>query len=158
MRAQMLTRAFVVAGVMALAVFAGCRDEPTIVIKFEPNDLAGVARLPNSAGNSAGDAADRGPARADAGQPGGAAGAGAEKKGARECKVAADCALEPVDCCDCANGGKQQAIAKKALAQAKAARAKRCAHTMCNMMISNDPSCALKADCVAGSCTLVPKK
>ncbi|MCA1665611.1 MAG: hypothetical protein LC659_15310, partial [Myxococcales bacterium] len=75
-----------------------------------------------------------------------------------ECKVAADCVIEPVDCCDCANGGKQHAIAKKAAAAAKAARAGRCKGKMCTMMLSTDPSCGQRAQCVEGACVMAAAK
>ncbi|HWE30535.1 MAG TPA: hypothetical protein VHB97_21155 [Polyangia bacterium] len=125
----------------------GCREEPTIVIKFEPNDLAGAAKP-----------ADLGTAP----KPTDLAVAAAEKKkpkgAAAECRVAADCFVEPVDCCDCANGGKQHAIAKKAAAKAKAARAERCKNQVCTMMLSTDPSCGQRADCVDGACVMAAAK
>lgn len=126
---------------------AGCREEPTIVIKFEPNDLAGRAKPA--------DLATTAPPVADM-----ATAAVGKKKGkqAAECKVAADCVVEPSDCCDCANGGKQHAIAKKAAAASKAARAERCKAKMCTMMLSTDPSCGQRADCVDGQCVMVAAK
>jgi hypothetical protein len=66
--------------------------------------------------------------------------------------------LEPLDCCDCANGGRQHAVPKKQLAKVKAERAKRCKNAMCTMMLSTDPTCGQQADCVAGECVMVPKK
>src|SRR5262245_31407577 len=74
---------------------AGCREEPTIVIKFEPTDLGGkppeMAKRPADLAQSAPDLAV-----AQKEPPPG-------KKKARECKVTADCVVEPLDCCDCAN-------------------------------------------------------
>ena len=144
-----MTRAAVC--VLLLSFFVGCREEPTIVIKFEPNDMAGAAKK----------AADMVVAAA----PADLAVAAVEKKApekkkgaARECKVAADCVVEPLDCCDCANGGKQHAIAKKAAAAAKAARAERCKSAMCTMMLSTDPSCGQRADCVDGACVMAAGK
>lgn len=130
--------------VLALLAF-GCREEPTIVIKFQPNDLA-AAKKP----------ADMSPTP----PPADLAVATVEKKKghAAECKVAADCVVEPVDCCDCANGGKQHAISKKAAAAAKAARTERCKTAMCTMMLSTDPSCGQRADCVDGACVMAAKK
>ena len=124
----------------------GCREEPTIVIKFEPNDLAGRAKPADLA--TAPPVADMAAATVE------------KKKGksAAECKVAADCVVEPLDCCDCANGGKQHAIAKTAAAASKAARAERCKTTMCTMMLSTDPSCGQRADCVDGQCVMVAAK
>ena len=135
--------------VLAFVLF-GCHEEPTIVIKFEPNDLAGTA---------ASKPADMAlpPGRADLAVA--AAGTPAEKKkGKPECKVAADCVVEPLDCCDCANGGKQHAISKKAAAASKAARAERCKTKMCTMMLSTDPSCGQRADCVDGQCVMAAAK
>jgi hypothetical protein len=128
---------------------AACREEPTIVIKFEPNDLG--ARPPEMAKRPA-DLAQPAPDLATAQKeppPG--------KKKAAECKVAADCVVEPLDCCDCANGGKQHAIAKKLAAASKARRDQRCKHTMCTMMLSTDPSCGQRADCVDGACVMVKR-
>jgi hypothetical protein len=120
--------------------FGGCREEPTIVIKFEANDLAPPVRI------------------ADLSAP---ADVGVAKKPAtpktNECASARDCVVEPTDCCDCANGGKQHAIARKDAAVATAARARRCQHTVCTMMFSTDPTCGQRADCVRGACVLVPK-
>ncbi len=133
----------VVFGLALVAV--GCREEPTIVIKFEPNDLAGAAKPADMSSPAKPPVADL------------AVAATAEKKkGKPECKVAADCVIEPADCCDCANGGKQHAIPKKAAAASKAARAERCKTTMCTMMLSTDPTCGQRAGCVDGQCVMVP--
>jgi hypothetical protein len=144
-----MTRAAV--AVVLFSVLVGCREEPTIVIKFEPNDLAGTAKPRDLATTSSG--ADLGAAAVEKKAP------PEKKKGAAaECKAAADCVLEPLDCCDCANGGKQHAIAKKAAAASKAARAEKCKAQMCTMMLSTDPSCGQRADCVDGQCVMLPKK
>ena len=140
------------AAVFALLLCAvGCREEPTIVIKFEPNDMTGhplaVVTKP----------ADL----ATAPKPADMALAAVEKKKApakAECKTAADCVVEPLDCCDCANGGKQHALAKKAAAASKAAHAEKCKGKMCTMMLSTDPSCGMKADCVDGACVMAAAK
>ena len=73
-------------------------------------------------------------------------------------QAAADCVVEPTDCCDCANGGKQHAIPKKLAAAQKAARAERCKATACTMMLSTDPSCGERADCVDGQCVMAAAK
>jgi len=124
-----------------------CREEPTIVIKFEPADMSGAqaAKAPDL---GAAKAPDLGAARTPDG--------GAAKKIA-ECKTAADCAVEPDGCCDCANGGKQRAIAKARAAASKQERAKHCADTMCTMMLSTDPTCGMRADCVSGACVMIKK-
>jgi hypothetical protein len=157
-----MTRSSVAVLTLAAALFvavAGCREEPTIVIKFEPNDLAGKSVASPSTGKP-GDmaalaAAAAAPDLGVAKKP--AAPTKAEGKTAAECKVAADCVVEPLDCCDCANGGKQHAIAKRQAAAAKAARAERCKTAVCTMMLSTDPSCGQRADCVDGRCVMVKK-
>lgn len=163
--------------VAALAVVAvstvvsGCREEPTIVIKFEPNDLSGA-----SAAGAAGKPADLGTRAATAGAadlavaaktPTSTTGDKAEAKSPRaaagkqgkvaECKTAADCVLVPLDCCDCANGGKQHAIAKNQASAEKTARAEKCKTAVCTMMLSTDPSCGQRSDCVDGACVMVKK-
>ena len=150
--------------VPALLSLAGCKQEPTIVIKFEPNDMTGAkaaapsdlaARAPADLGSraSAPGAATKNAvaSKADRGKAAG-------KKPAAECKVAADCVVEPLDCCDCANGGRQHAIPKKLAAASKAARQTRCKHTACTMMLSTDPTCGQRPDCVDGACVMVNKK
>jgi hypothetical protein len=114
-----MMRPWIAAAALAWLV-GGCHEEPTIVIRFEPADLA----------------------KAKPGKP-------------AECKVASDCDVEPVDCCDCSSGGKQHAVTKVAR---KAAYEKRCDHVMCTMMLSTDPSCPKHPDCVAGACMLVDNK
>jgi hypothetical protein len=145
-----------VAGLVLLST--GCREEPPIIVKFEPSDLA--AALPRA--GAAVDAAVRSAIVVDAGPAAVAVvDAGVEKKpaaAAGECKVAADCSVVPVDCCDCANGGKQQAMAKAQVAKFNAAREKRCKNAMCTMMFSTDPTCGKRAECVGGRCQLVEKK
>ena len=145
-----MTRASVAVVAFAVAAaIAGCREEPTIVIKFEPNDMAKVARPADMTVAAAAKPADLAVAAPTA----------EKKKGkAAECKVAADCVVEPLDCCDCANGGKQHAISKKAAAAGKAARTERCKTAMCTMMLSTDPSCGERAACVDGQCVMVAKK
>lgn len=139
-----MIRASAILFVLAVAV-CGCHEEPTIVIKFEPNDAAtrpadlarpaDMSRMPDLA-----------PVKV------------AAKEAKHECKRTADCVLEPLDCCDCANGGRQHAVPKKQLAKLKAERAKRCKNAMCTMMLSTDPTCGQQADCVEGVCVMVPKK
>jgi len=134
-----------------LAALAACHEDPPIVIRFEPNDLSGAkAATPPAAPDLATVAKIAAPPDAGAAKQ--------VKKGPAECKVKADCVIEPVDCCDCANGGKQHAIAKAGAAAAKAARAKRCKDAMCTMMVSTDPTCGKRADCQEGMCVLVERK
>jgi hypothetical protein len=123
------------------ALLAACHEEPPIVIKFEPADLSAKKQVVD---------ASTPPPAVDASAP------APQAKSANECKKAADCALEPVECCDCANGGKQHAIAKAKLAASAAERKKRCKDSMCTEMFSTDPSCGQRAECVSGSCVMVP--
>ena len=150
----MTRRWYPLASVIALLLVsaAGCREEPTIVIKFEPNDMTG-----HPLASAAAKLADL----ATAPTPADMATAAVEKKkpAKAECKMAADCVVEPVECCDCANGGKQHAIAKRLAAASKAAHAEKCKAKMCTMMLSTDPSCGQRADCVDGQCVMAaPKK
>jgi hypothetical protein len=138
----MTRTAFFTVCMMLAFGFAGCHEEPTIVIKFEPNDATVKPDQARPADMSR--AADMTPAKAAAPK--------------HECKRAADCAVEPLDCCDCANGGRQHSVAKKDLAKLKVARAKKCKDQMCTMMLSTDPTCGQEADCVNGECVMVPKK
>jgi hypothetical protein len=125
------------------------------VIKFEPNDLAGTRKPADMSLAAAPKPSDLAVATTATTIEKKAL----PKKGAAaECKTAADCVLEPLECCDCANGGKQHAIAKKGLAAAKAAHAEKCKTQMCTMMLSTDPSCGQRADCVEGQCVMVAKK
>jgi hypothetical protein len=117
---------------------SSCHEEPTIVIRFEPND-SDVAPSPQASIASA-------PVVAASPAP-----AAVAKR--RECKVAADCVAEPEECCDCMNGGKLHAVAK-AHALTKEMRAQKCSGIMCPTMVSNDPSCAKKAACVSGQCVM----
>jgi hypothetical protein len=131
----------------------GCHEEPPIVIKFEPADLAGKAA-------AAATVADAGAAAAKPTEAGAVAKAptpAPAKKGAPECKTAADCEVAAVECCDCANGGKQQSVTHAAAAQLKKDREKKCKDTMCTMMVSTDPTCGKRPDCVEGQCTMVQK-
>jgi hypothetical protein len=155
-----MTRASV-AAVLALAFLVGCREEPTIVIKFEPNDMSGGKRadLGSLGTGAAAKPADLAVAPADLAVAAKKGPAGKTQKGgaAAECKVAADCVIEPVECCDCANGGKQHVVTKKVAAATKAARAAKCKTAVCTMMLSTDPSCGQRADCVDGACVMVKK-
>jgi hypothetical protein len=131
--------------VALLAGCNGCHEEPTIVIRFEPSDAD--VKPPRSAPTPT---PSPSPSPSLTGPP--------SKTAKKECKTAADCVVVPEDCCDCANGGRQQAIPKAKQAAAKASRAAHCKHTMCTMMISTDPSCGMRAECVAGQCQMVKKK
>jgi hypothetical protein len=125
---------------------SGCREEPTIVIKFEPNDMTGVKKADMVVVADLASAPDLAPATTKG------------KPTAAECKTAADCVVEPNDCCSCNSGGAQHAIAKKKFAESEGKRIKSCGHKMCPMFISHDPSCAEVAGCVAGVCQLVAGK
>ena len=141
------------------SVFGGCsscHEEPTIVIRFEPNDMSGVRAAsprPSASPAAAAVVAAPSPAPAHESQKG-----VTKKKLAVECHKPADCVVMPVECCDCANGGKQRAIAKAQVKAVQAERAQKCKHVMCTMMFSQDPTCGMAADCVAGQCVMVPRK
>ena len=128
---------------IALLMLVGCQREPTIVVRFEPTDLGKR------------DAATRPPDLAVRDAQVDAAVVVASKSKKSECQNAADCALVPEDCCDCASGGKQRAVPKAQVASLKAQRAKKCKQAMCTMMMSTDPSCAKRAGCISGACQLV---
>jgi hypothetical protein len=127
----------------------GCHEEPTIVIRFEPTDAAVRPHVDAARSSTAVAAA---PAAGLAVSPdlGSAPGA--------ECKAASECVAEPVDCCDCAHGGALRAISKAAAVRAKPSRRTRCKDQVCAAMMSTDPSCARKPDCVDGRCVLVEPK
>jgi len=136
---------------IAVVLLVGCKEEPPIVIKFEPLDAAAVK--PAATADAAAPMIAPTPRVADAG----VARAPVKKAGAPECKTAADCVVLPVECCDCANGGKQHAVSKKVAAATKAARAQKCKTAVCTMMFSTDPTCGMRASCVAGQCAMAKK-
>jgi hypothetical protein len=137
---------------IAVVLLVGCKEEPPIVIKFEPLDAAAVK--PAATADAAAPMIAPTPRIADAG----VARAPVKKGGAPECKTAADCVVLPVECCDCANGGKQEAVAKTKAAAIKSERAGKCKGAMCTMMVSTDPTCGKRPECVEGQCTMVEKK
>jgi hypothetical protein len=110
----------------------GCEREPAIVIRFEPQDLAGrdLSRPQDLAG-----------IRVDAARP---------ADNGKECQKDADCVVVADDCCDCKNGGRQHAQHK---ALPKPSRAG-CADVLCTAMMSPDASCGKKPACVAHACIL----
>ncbi|MEO6953712.1 MAG: hypothetical protein ABI321_18055 [Polyangia bacterium] len=107
------------------AALSGCKEDPAIVIRFDPPDLAG--RKTDAA------VAVVAPTPADA-----------------ECEKDADCTIEVDGCCDCANGGKQKAVSLK---HHKVAPSEPC-DSVCTMMMSTDPSCSKRPVCVEGACTM----
>jgi hypothetical protein len=140
-------QAFTVAVVATCAfvcVMSGCKEEPTIVIKFEPNDMTGAAAKTTAA-------------TAALGEDGGVAVVAKTAPAPHfipECKEAADCAVVPKGCCGCNNGGAQEAVAKAKQFAQQAAMKSRCAKTMCPMMMSQDASCAQTVACVESHCVL----
>jgi hypothetical protein len=116
--------------VMSLLLVA-CQREPAIVIHFDAIDAAHVVDAAHIV--DAAMAPDLAPAAH------------------AECTQDSDCALMSDGACDCANGGKQRAFSKH-VGKPKV----RLGKTMCVAMMSNDPSCAQHAACVAGACTLRP--
>jgi hypothetical protein len=124
----------------AVLLCAACREEPTIVIRFEPIDMAGVASRRDMAAKAV---------VVDAGAP---VLQQLAATGKPECKKADDCAAVPEECCTCAQGGKLRAVPKAAAA--KIASDCKKAQMMCAQVMSSDPSCTMKPACVAGRCTL----
>lgn len=149
------TAAAVLTLVAALAV--GCKQEPTIVIRYEARDLGSGGDRPHASDAAARDLAPSEAAAKDLAPSAPFAPSAAAPTPGKECKVAADCVVEPVDCCDCANGGKQHAIAMRTAAAARRARKGRCKDVLCTMMLSTDPSCGARAGCLEGRCVLVKK-
>jgi hypothetical protein len=132
-----------------------CHDEPTFVITFAPQDLTAAAATPRvdqaPSTTAAVTATDGGAAVAKTAPP-------PSTTPAIACKVAGDCAVAPVECCDCNSGGKQQLVAKTKLAAYEKDRASRCKGKVCVAMLSSDESCGMVAGCVDGKCALVTKK
>lgn len=121
------------------ALFIGCRQEPAVAVRSETNDL--------SLGLSLGQRIEAEKKASEGG-----------KRGMLECKLASDCEVVPVECCDCANGGRQQAVSKANAAALKKALSARCKEVVCTMMLSLDPSCSKRPECVDGVCVLVGEK
>lgn len=142
-RAMKLSRSGWAALLAVVVLGVACHEEPTIVIKFEPSDMSGMP------------AASPRPVVAPSPTPSPAP--VRQIAAGHECKVTADCVVEPEDCCDCANGGRQHAIPKSKLAASKLERAKKCKGQMCTLMLSLDPTCGKRPDCVTGSCVMVDK-
>ena len=150
-------RIFLTAGRVTTLVFglalvvgilgAGCHEEPTIIIRFEPTD-ADVK--PSSSARAPSPTPTPTPTPAPKIVP-------PVKHAKKECKVDADCEVVPEDCCDCANGGRQQSIPKSHVAAFKKERGKRCGKVMCTMMFSTDPTCGMRAQCLSGQCELKKK-
>jgi hypothetical protein len=126
--------------VAPLTLPAGCKEEPTIVITFAPQDLA--AR-PADLAKPVDLARPADLATAATGDP---------------CKKDADCTRAKADCCDCNAGGRAISIGRARVKAHEKELASRCRGTMCPQMISNDPSCSSTAACVAGRCALAPAK
>ena len=77
----------------------------------------------------------------------------AEPKAA-ECIGDADCVIIPDGCCDCANGGKEHAVAKRDEAKLRASQRASCKDVMCAMMMSTDRTCGKRPACEAGACAM----
>ena len=134
---------------------AGCREEPTIVIKFEPNDMGG--KVAAAAAGDLATAAAAPVAAADLGTVEKTADKDAAKKAGGECKAAADCVVEPPSAATAPTVASSTRSARRQAAAGKAAHAAKCKTTMCTMMLSTDPSCGMRADCVDGACVMVKK-
>ena len=130
---------------------AACQKEPAIVIKFEPADLAGrdLAKPRDLAGGDAATKVEPAAHEESAGKAGKTAPAAQAA-----CTTDADCVIIPDGCCDCANGGKEHAVAKRDEAKLRAAQRASCKDVMCTMMVSTDPTCGKRPACRAGACTM----
>ena len=126
-------------------LLTGCREEPTIVITFEPQDLA--ARPPPDL-----------VARRDLASPPALASPSTTVAATGDrCKRDEDCTLVKADCCDCSAGGKAIAVAKARKAGWEKGLAGRCRGVMCVQMLSTDRSCQGRAGCLGGRCAVVPR-
>src|SRR5437870_1347439 len=121
---------------LGLVLLCACHEEPTIVIKFEPNDLSTAATATSRKPTA--------PAVSDGGARPHDAGSRAVDKApisaAPECAHTADCVVVPEECCDCANGGQQHAVPKARARALRAEQMKKCKGIMCTMMLSTDPT------------------
>lgn len=70
------------------------------------------------------------------------------------CKSDDDCTLIKADCCGCSQGGKQIAIPRAEISARQAKLMAECKGIFCAQVMSPDPSCKLKAQCVDGRCQL----
>src|SRR5229473_1300666 len=93
---------------LPLLLASACREEPTTTLHFQVTQPAAekvrLAVMADAAtpARAKPEPEARRASPAPAEKPRTGAGAGT-----RECKIAADCVVEPADCCNCANGGKQ---------------------------------------------------
>ncbi|MSP61235.1 MAG: hypothetical protein EXR72_12995 [Myxococcales bacterium] len=122
---------------------AGCKEEPTIVITFAPQDLAVAARPPDLA-RPVERPVDLAPPvdLAVAGDP---------------CKNDSECALVKADCCGCSAGGKARGVARARVKAHDKELGAKCKEVACMAMMSTDPSCSATAACIAGRCGLAAK-
>ena len=127
-------------------LLTGCREEPTIVITFEPQDLAPRPPPDFAVRRDLASPPDQRP-------PPTAAAASGDR-----CKRDDDCALVKADCCDCSAGGKAIAVAKGRKAGWEKGLAGRCRGVMCVQVLSTDQSCPGRAGCLAGRCAVVPRR
>lgn len=70
------------------------------------------------------------------------------------CSVDSDCAAVTADCCGCNMGGKATSINKNYESAWKDKILSQCGERACLAVISNDPTCFAKPECVAGLCKL----
>ena len=136
----MIHRALMLAALVLHA--AGCKEEPTIIITFAPQD-GSVKPVDLARPVDLSRAPDLAPVTKTAGDP---------------CKKDADCVLEKADCCGCNSGGKAAAIGRARSSAYRKEMESKCEGTMCPAIMSNDPTCAMKVACVEGRCALAPGK
>ncbi|MFH1586089.1 MAG: hypothetical protein ABIB79_04940 [archaeon] len=70
------------------------------------------------------------------------------------CTSDSDCISVPDGCCTCSNGGKATSINKNYEKDYIASRHAKCLGIMCNMVISDDPTCFATPKCVENECTV----
>lgn len=140
-------------GCLMAVLCVACEREPAIVVRFDSVDQGVVqARRDLASPPVIADAA----VSRDASIPPDLAASGKSK--ANGCANTSDCVLVEDGCCSCANGGRLKAVLKRDEPRLAAARKKACAETVCTMMVSTDPSCGQRVDCVAGECVMRPAR
>jgi len=125
---------------LGLFLVGGCKEEPTIVITFAPQDLSARPRDLAQAARAA-DMAPTGDA----------------------CKSDGDCALIQAGCCDCNHGGSKISVGKAGAAKREALELVKCGGKQnggifCAEVVTNDASCSAEAACVDGRCGMRAKR
>jgi hypothetical protein len=77
-----------------------------------------------------------------------------EQNELRTCNADADCIAVSAGCCGCTAGGMNTPINSKYESAWRRALAQRCVDIVCPAVMSDDPSCHSKPQCVDGQCVL----